>query len=120
VVFLCWGVVDEEAPLNASVRAIRAKLKTRLARGKTPSKSTTPQPVHSFSIHNSSKMPRKREIDLEDEEPPAIEPYKVLGIEKSATADKVKSAYRKAALKHHPGMRYIILLSDWLEIEFAN
>lgn len=53
-------------------------------------------------------MPRKKDIDLEDEideEPPIIEPYSVLGIEKSATADDVKSAYRKAALKHHPGMR---------------
>jgi DnaJ family protein C protein 9 len=50
-------------------------------------------------------MPRKQEIDLEDEEPPSIEPYAILGIEKTATADEVKSAYRKAALKHHPGMR---------------
>ncbi|KAE9370316.1 DnaJ-domain-containing protein [Stipitochalara longipes BDJ] len=47
-------------------------------------------------------MPRKQEIDLEDDEPPTVEPYKVLGIEKSASADEVKSAYRKAALKHHP------------------
>lgn len=41
---------------------------------------------------------------LSDEEPPAIEPYKVLGIAKDATEDEVKSAYRKAALKHHPGI----------------
>lgn len=45
-----------------------------------------------------------REEDLVDEEPPVIEPYTVLGIEKTATADEVKAAYRKAALKHHPGM----------------
>jgi DnaJ family protein C protein 9 len=51
-------------------------------------------------------MPRKQEIDLEDEEPPTIEPYTTLGIEKTATADEVKSAYRRAALKHHPGMRF--------------
>jgi DnaJ family protein C protein 9 len=54
-------------------------------------------------------MPRKQDIELEDEEPPTIEPYKILGIEKSATADQVKAAYRKAALKHHPGMRFTFI-----------
>lgn len=41
--------------------------------------------------------------DLEVDEPPTVEPYEVLGIGKTATADQVKSAYRKAALKWHPG-----------------
>ena len=45
-----------------------------------------------------------REEDLIDDEPPSINPYEVLGIEKTATSDEVKLAYRKAALKHHPGM----------------
>lgn len=37
------------------------------------------------------------------EDPPtSINPYEVLSLEKTATADQVKSAYRKAALKHHP------------------
>ncbi|KAF1808729.1 DnaJ-domain-containing protein [Eremomyces bilateralis CBS 781.70] len=40
--------------------------------------------------------------ELLDEEPPKIEPYTVLELERSATADQIKSAYRKAALKHHP------------------
>jgi hypothetical protein len=40
---------------------------------------------------------------LETEELPKVEPYKVLGIEKTATADEIKLAYRKAALKNHPG-----------------
>ena len=44
--------------------------------------------------------------DLFDEEPPEINPYEVLGLEKSATSDHVKTAYRKAALKHHPGMSF--------------
>ncbi|GAB0134572.1 hypothetical protein EsDP_00002937 [Epichloe bromicola] len=37
-----------------------------------------------------------------DGEPPVIDPYETLGLEKQATADQVKSAYRKAALKNHP------------------
>lgn len=43
--------------------------------------------------------------DLQDADgPPAIDPYEVLGLEQDATADHVKKAYRKLALKHHPGM----------------
>lgn len=37
-----------------------------------------------------------------DQPPTEIEPYTVLGIEKSATSEQIKSAYRRAALKHHP------------------
>ncbi|OTA05873.1 chaperone protein dnaJ 6 [Trichoderma parareesei] len=40
--------------------------------------------------------------DVVDDEPPSIDPYEVLGLERTATADQVKSAYRKAALKNHP------------------
>ncbi|TDZ38568.1 DnaJ-like protein subfamily C member 9 [Colletotrichum spinosum] len=39
---------------------------------------------------------------LADNELPVIDPYEVLGLEREATADQVKSAYRKAALKNHP------------------
>ncbi len=38
-----------------------------------------------------------------DAEPPSIDPYDVLDLETTATADEVKRAYRKAALKNHPG-----------------
>ncbi|KFY22293.1 hypothetical protein V493_06709 [Pseudogymnoascus sp. VKM F-4281 (FW-2241)] len=39
---------------------------------------------------------------FDEDDAPLINPYEVLGIEKSATANEVKSAYRKAALKNHP------------------
>ncbi|KAG5924605.1 hypothetical protein E4U61_007734 [Claviceps capensis] len=40
--------------------------------------------------------------DIADGEPPVVDPYEVLGLEKKATADQIKSAYRKAALQNHP------------------
>ncbi|ERS98072.1 hypothetical protein HMPREF1624_04850 [Sporothrix schenckii ATCC 58251] len=44
------------------------------------------------------------EDDLGAGEPPAIDPYAVLGLDRAAapTTDQVKSAYRKAALRCHP------------------
>jgi len=47
--------------------------------------------------------------DLLEDEPPTINPYEVLGLERTATADQVKSAYRKLALKNHPGKRFVTL-----------
>jgi DnaJ homolog subfamily C member 9 len=53
-----------------------------------------------------SKKQKEPEIDdLVGDEPPTIDPYAVLGVEKSAPADAIKTAYRKAALLHHPGER---------------
>ena len=40
--------------------------------------------------------------DLTDGEPPSIDPYEVLGLERTASPDQIKSAYRKTALKTHP------------------
>ncbi|KAF2860103.1 DnaJ-domain-containing protein, partial [Piedraia hortae CBS 480.64] len=36
------------------------------------------------------------------DEPPTIDPYNILSLSRSATADQIRSAYRRAALLHHP------------------
>lgn len=46
---------------------------------------------------------RQSDEDIEiDDAPIGINPYEVLSVEKDATLDQIKSAYRRAALKHHP------------------
>jgi hypothetical protein len=56
---------------------------------------------------NNEESEGENDIDEEDG-PPTIDPYEVLGLEAEATADDVKKAYRKLALKCHPG-----LCSNW-------
>lgn len=62
----------------------------------------------------SAKKQKTKAADLESEQdddtqseflespPSEIDPYEVLSVSKDATADQIKSAYRKAALRHHP------------------
>ena len=61
-------------------------------------------PSQNIITPSTPEMPsRNKTVDLEvDEAPITIDPYIVLNLEKDASADQVKTAYRKAALKHHP------------------
>ncbi len=53
-------------------------------------------------------MSSATEEKLVEDSPPSIDPYEVLGVDPQATADQVKSSYRKQALKHHPGIFILI------------
>jgi DnaJ family protein C protein 9 len=48
-------------------------------------------------------MARKAKEENQEDMPTSINPYEVLGVDEKSTADQIKSAYRKQALKHHPG-----------------
>ncbi|OAA64217.1 beta-glucanase [Niveomyces insectorum RCEF 264] len=50
----------------------------------------------------SSRDDRDSDDDLAAGEPPVIDPYEVLGLDRAATAEQVRAAYRKAALRSHP------------------
>ncbi|KAJ5467041.1 hypothetical protein N7475_004793 [Penicillium sp. IBT 31633x] len=49
----------------------------------------------------------KRENHASDEEMPSVEEdlYKVLGVASDATPEAIKTAYKKSALRNHPGMQ---------------
>ena len=49
-------------------------------------------------------MPHEDDVpDIPEEAPLETDLYETLGVKGDATADQIKSAYRKLALKHHPG-----------------
>ena len=60
-----------------------------------------------FINNDEMEEEEDEDADLEADGPPSIDPYAVLGLEQDATADDVKKAYRKMALKHHPGTAYV-------------
>lgn len=67
------------------------------------------KPQNDESIDREEQMGEEEELE---DAPPSIDPYEVLGLEREASADDVKKAYRKLALKHHPGMLPTIALVE--------
>ena len=77
----------------------------------TPDLTTTTMP----SKTKPSKAPPPSDpLDDLAAEPPTeeIDPYAVLSVARDATDDQIKKAYRKAALKHHPGKLVPFLTSS--------
>ena len=53
-------------------------------------------------------MPSLNDDSIDINDPPgSVNPYNTLGVAKDASGNEVKAAYRKAALKHHPGKKVL-------------
>lgn len=87
-------------------RGSRAELKARKEKEARADAAAAANLEADWAEQKATDDAEDAEEDVEEEEgPPSIDPYEVLGLEAEATADEVKKAYRKLALKHHPGLR---------------
>jgi hypothetical protein len=82
-----------------------------MARKSRSSKAQEEQDLLDDEAFFNDEEEEEEDIGAEAENgPPTIDPYEVLGLETEATADDVKKAYRKLALKHHPGTGTVFLI----------
>lgn len=66
-----------------------------MARKYRPRKGQQPSPEDEAFVND---------VDSDEDGPPSINPYTVLELNRQASSEHVKKAYRKLALKYHPGM----------------
>lgn len=67
-------------------------------------------PIHTFCLSTSLFLEHKtllKNAQLELKKSKRKDYYKVLGVNKDATEDEIKKAYRKRALMHHPGKTHM-------------
>ena len=99
-------------PHRVTLPCERACLPHSQRRGKTKrhySHSSASGSTETLYLRTFRTLPRPAAMDRPSEEPPqSINPYKALGLSKAASPAEVKTAYKKLALKHHPGSRSLL------------
>jgi len=95
--------------LSSSVNLTYFLASGKFCRGTTETRSDrVSQLDQKFTHRHTLRFPYKPKsvlnmVDVSKEPPTNINPYEVLQLEITASSSDVKSAYKKLALKHHPG-----------------